>query len=266
MAMRAVRPLLRGYPMGMDLSKPPGEGHRHRRPPTYRNIMEIRPHAEQGMPLVYPRWYEDSEEKIDHNYILFNRPQKHSEKIGLVVETTKKTVIVACRYFVRYRNFARVVARTQRCWAHDEDNACVVGDVVQIRRGIRRGKFKTFILHSILEPNIDGRERLKKGLAAMDPPKKPQNTSGYTPIFDLKRGGAATEEEAQRANQLAGDIKALGADYDGSLASQQGKDKWAYLDDGYGEAEEDEDEDGDDGEFSGEEPEGEEDEQGAGGR
>ena len=106
--------------------------------------MMVKPYVEKGMPLLYPRWYDDGEQKIDHNYVLFNRPSNHGEKIGVVVETMKGTAVVACRYFVRYKNFAKVVARVQRCWAHDEDSACVIGDVIHIRKASRRGKFKSF--------------------------------------------------------------------------------------------------------------------------
>ena len=105
----------------------------------------VRPYVERGMPQLYPRWYEDEQEKVDYNYILFNRPQKHAEKIGVVVETMKGTAVVATRYFVRYKNFAKVVSRVNRCWAHDEDNACVVGDVVMIKTAPRRGKYKSYV-------------------------------------------------------------------------------------------------------------------------
>eukprot|EP00756_Hemistasia_phaeocysticola_P057078 Hpha_TRINITY_DN33710_c0_g1::TRINITY_DN33710_c0_g1_i1::g.25188::m.25188 len=222
--------LLMKYPMGTDPTHPPGEGFKMKRPPRYRNVMEVAPYREKGMPLVYPRWYEDNEEKIDHNYILFNRPQKHQEKVGLVVESMKRTVVVAVRYFVRYRNFARVVARTSRCWAHDEDNACVVGDVVHIRKAVRRGKFKSFNIVSILEPNIDGRERAKMGLAVMDEPRTPTNVTKWRPVFDMSRTDAVNEEEARRAEELAADTTAMDADYDGSLADRTGKDRWAFLD------------------------------------
>eukprot|EP01065_Artemidia_motanka_P032242 TRINITY_DN39264_c0_g1_i1.p1 TRINITY_DN39264_c0_g1~~TRINITY_DN39264_c0_g1_i1.p1 ORF type:complete len:270 (+),score=65.76 TRINITY_DN39264_c0_g1_i1:52-810(+) len=242
MALRVSAVLRTGYPMGRDLTRKAGEGFKKRKPMAHQNIIEMKPYIERGMPLVYPRWYEDSEERVDHNYVLFNCPHAHNEKIGVVVEVMRKTVVVACRYFVRYKNFAKVVARTQRAWAHDEDCACIVGDVVHIVKGPRRGKFKTYMIRSILEPNVDGRERLRAGMPSMDPAARP--TQQWEPIFDLGRGEMQNEEEARRADQMAQDIRATGADYDGSLASRSGRDKWAFLDDDL-EMDVDEDEDGD---------------------
>ena len=139
----------------------------------WESVMMVRPYIEPGMPLLYPRWWDDGEEKLDHNYMLFNRPGQHSEKIGVVVETLKGTAIVACKYFVRYNSFARVVARTQRCWSHDEDNACVVGDVVMIKTAPRRGKFKAHLgiaFSHLLNKNVK-QKNIKQ--------KKTKNSSKY---------------------------------------------------------------------------------------
>ncbi|KAJ9467044.1 30S ribosomal protein S17 [Diplonema papillatum] len=227
--VRRTRVLL-GYPMGLDFSKRPGEGFTARRQDNIRNVMQLKPYVERGMPLLYPRWYEDSQENVDHNYILFNRPQSHSEKIGVVVETLKSTAIISCRYFVRYKNFGKVVARVQRCWAHDEDNACVIGDVVMIKKTARRGKYKSFLVQSILEPDLDARERLKKDLPAQNKPELPNYVTGWKPIFDFSRDNRVNDEEASRAEELATDISGTDADYDGGLADRAGKDVWAFLD------------------------------------
>eukprot|EP01059_Diplonema_ambulator_P006607 TRINITY_DN1625_c0_g1_i5.p1 TRINITY_DN1625_c0_g1~~TRINITY_DN1625_c0_g1_i5.p1 ORF type:complete len:261 (+),score=73.03 TRINITY_DN1625_c0_g1_i5:45-827(+) len=218
------------YPMGADFSKRPGEGFKSMVVPPQKNVIMMRPYVEKGMPLLYPRWYEDSEEKIDHNYILFNRPQNHGEKIGVVVENLKGTAIVACRYFVRYKNFGKVVARVQRCWAHDEDNATVVGDVVMIKKVPKRGKYKSYLVQSILEPDLDARERLKKDLPSYNKPEDPGSVTQWKPIFDFSRSNLVNDEEAQRAAALAHDISKTDADYDGGLADRTGKDKWAFLD------------------------------------
>eukprot|EP01063_Lacrimia_lanifica_P002626 TRINITY_DN1139_c0_g2_i1.p1 TRINITY_DN1139_c0_g2~~TRINITY_DN1139_c0_g2_i1.p1 ORF type:complete len:281 (+),score=96.66 TRINITY_DN1139_c0_g2_i1:88-843(+) len=235
MALRAglLRPTrVLSVKMGQDLRRP-GEGFNVKRIPVFRNVMMMKPYVERGMPLLYPRWYEDAQEPLDHNYVLFNRPERHTEKIGVVTETMNRTAVVAVRYFVRYKNFAKVVSRIQRCWAHDEDNACVAGDVVQIKRSVRRGKFKTYLVQSILEPNIEGRERLKKDLPVMPKAVVPNSATGWKPLFDFSRDDKVNEEEQRRAEQLATDIHRTDADYDGGLADRTGKDKWAFLDDDF---------------------------------
>jgi small subunit ribosomal protein S17 len=52
---------------------------------------------------------------------------------GLVVsDTMDKTVVVAVEQRVRHPRYAKTMRRTNRLKAHDETNACGVGDRVQI--------------------------------------------------------------------------------------------------------------------------------------
>ena len=81
-----------------------------------------------------------------------------------------KTAVVAANYMVFYPKFNQRVTRTSRYFAHDEDMACVEGDLVHIKGCRKLSKYKHYYVFSILEPNIEGRERLKLGLRTVPPP------------------------------------------------------------------------------------------------
>lgn len=52
---------------------------------------------------------------------------------GTVVSTKmQKTVVVAVESFKRHRLYKKTLRRTKRYKAHDETNACVLGDIVRI--------------------------------------------------------------------------------------------------------------------------------------
>ena len=52
---------------------------------------------------------------------------------GTVVSTKmQKTVVVAVERIVRHRLYKKAMRRTKRYKAHDETNACMLGDVVRI--------------------------------------------------------------------------------------------------------------------------------------
>jgi small subunit ribosomal protein S17 len=86
----------------------------------------------------------------------------------------KKTAVVAANYMVYYPKYNQKVARTGRYFAHDEDMGCVDGDLVHIKACRKLSKYKHYYIFSILEPNIEGRERLKLGL-----PVRPPDLFGY---------------------------------------------------------------------------------------
>ncbi|HZQ34734.1 MAG TPA: 30S ribosomal protein S17 [Dehalococcoidia bacterium] len=53
--------------------------------------------------------------------------------IGTVVSTKmQKTVVVAVESLKRHRLYKKTLRRTKRYKAHDETNACVLGDIVRI--------------------------------------------------------------------------------------------------------------------------------------
>jgi small subunit ribosomal protein S17 len=107
----------------------------------------------------------------DMSSLLFNQPTNGSDRVGYVVGTKMlKTAVVACNYLVYYPKYNQRVARTSRVFAHDEDMACVDGDLVHVRMCRKISRYKHYYIFSILEPNIEGRERLKVGLPAVAPP------------------------------------------------------------------------------------------------
>jgi small subunit ribosomal protein S17 len=56
------------------------------------------------------------------------------ERVGLVVsDKMDKTVVVAIENRVPHPKYGKIMVRTQRYKAHDEGNACHVGDRVRIR-------------------------------------------------------------------------------------------------------------------------------------
>ena len=107
----------------------------------------------------------------DLSSMIFNQPTQGSDKIGYVVDTKHfKTAIVASNYLVYYPRYNQKVARTGRYQAHDEDLATVEGDLVHIKMCRKISRHKHYYVFSILDPNIEGRERLKLGLPAVPPP------------------------------------------------------------------------------------------------
>jgi small subunit ribosomal protein S17 len=103
--------------------------------------------------------------------VIFNRPMEGSDKIGYVVGTAMaKTAVVATNHLVYYPKFNVRVSRSSRLFAHDEDMACVDGDLVHVKSCRKISRYKHYYVFSILEPNVEGRERLKIGLRSVPPP------------------------------------------------------------------------------------------------
>jgi small subunit ribosomal protein S17 len=56
------------------------------------------------------------------------------ERVGLVVsDKMQKTVVVAIENRAPHPRYGKIVVKTQRYKAHDEDNKCKVGDRVRIQ-------------------------------------------------------------------------------------------------------------------------------------
>jgi small subunit ribosomal protein S17 len=72
-------------------------------------------------------------------------------KIGVVVsDKMDKTVVVAVEHFRRHPLYGRQIRRTRRFKAHDPDNACRVGDQVEIMESRPLSKEKHWIVTQIL--------------------------------------------------------------------------------------------------------------------
>lgn len=148
----------------------------------------------------------------DITSMIFNQPRQGSDKIGYVVGTSMlKTAVVATNHMVYYPKFNQRVSRTSRFFAHDEDLACVEGDLVHIKQSRKISKYKHYYVFSILEPNIEGRERLKLGLKAVPPPLFGYPVSRRVVKLNLTKAedtkeklAAAIQEHVQDAYRFAG--------------------------------------------------------------
>jgi len=71
---------------------------------------------------------------------------------GVVVsDLMDKTVVVEVQRLVRHRLYKRVIRRTTKCKAHDEQNECSVGDRVRIMESRPLSKTKRWRVVSVLE-------------------------------------------------------------------------------------------------------------------
>ena len=81
-----------------------------------------------------------------------NRPSK----IGTVVSAGKmdKTVVVAVETSVRHNVYGKTVKRTYKLKAHDEENACQIGDKVKVMETRPLSKDKRWRVVEITEKAI----------------------------------------------------------------------------------------------------------------
>ena len=74
------------------------------------------------------------------------------QKVGRVVsDKMQKTVVVAVDYPRRHRLYNKVMTRTSRFKAHDENNECKIGDVVRIEESRPMSKDKRWVVREIIE-------------------------------------------------------------------------------------------------------------------
>jgi small subunit ribosomal protein S17 len=73
------------------------------------------------------------------------------ERIGQVVsDKMDKTVVVAVETRVQHNKYDKIMVRTQRYKAHDEENNCKVGDRVKISETRPLSKTKRWVVADIL--------------------------------------------------------------------------------------------------------------------
>ncbi len=61
------------------------------------------------------------------------RPAKKNVKVGVVTSNKmKKTIVVSVERRVPHPLYRRIVTRTSKFLAHDEENSCHIGDTVSI--------------------------------------------------------------------------------------------------------------------------------------
>lgn len=73
------------------------------------------------------------------------------ERVGLVVsDKMDKTVVVAVENRAPHPKYGKIVVRTHRYKAHDEENKCNVGDRVRIQETRPLSRTKRWIVKDIL--------------------------------------------------------------------------------------------------------------------
>ena len=73
-------------------------------------------------------------------------------RTGVVVsDKMDKTIVVAIRENVRHPLYAKVIRRTYKLKAHDENNECRIGDKVEVMETRPLSKDKRWRLVSIIE-------------------------------------------------------------------------------------------------------------------
>ncbi len=73
------------------------------------------------------------------------------ERIGQVVsDKMDKTVVVAVETRVQHKKYDKIMVRTQRYKAHDEENNCKIGDRVKISETRPLSKTKRWVVADIL--------------------------------------------------------------------------------------------------------------------
>ncbi len=73
--------------------------------------------------------------------------------VGSVVgDKMDKTVVVSVERMVRHRRYGKVLRRVKKYKAHDERNACRVGDVVRIVESRPLSREKRWVVEEIVKP------------------------------------------------------------------------------------------------------------------
>ncbi|MDX2098765.1 MAG: 30S ribosomal protein S17 [Leptolyngbyaceae cyanobacterium bins.59] len=74
------------------------------------------------------------------------------EQVGLVVsDKMDKTVVVAVENRAPHPKYGKIMVRTKRYKAHDEENQCKAGDRVRIRESRPLSRTKRWIVVDILK-------------------------------------------------------------------------------------------------------------------
>lgn len=80
------------------------------------------------------------------------KTRRKLSKVGRVVsDKMDKTVVVTVPNRRRHRIYHKIVTHTRRFKAHDEHNACRVGDLVRIEESRPYSKEKTWVVRDIIE-------------------------------------------------------------------------------------------------------------------
>ncbi len=75
--------------------------------------------------------------------------------VGKVVSNKMdKTITVESNELVKHPKYGKYVKKTRKYHAHDENNECGIGDIVEIEESRKISKTKSFVLKRIVQKNI----------------------------------------------------------------------------------------------------------------
>ena len=78
--------------------------------------------------------------------------EQRKVRVGMVVSTKRdKTIVVAIVDNVRHPKYGKIIKRTVKIHAHDEENVCTVGDKVAVMETRPLSKTKRWRLVEIIE-------------------------------------------------------------------------------------------------------------------
>lgn len=78
--------------------------------------------------------------------------------VGKVVSNKMdKTITVESNELVKHPKYGKYVKKTRKYHAHDENNECGIGDIVEIEESRKISKTKSFVLKRIVQKYFIGR-------------------------------------------------------------------------------------------------------------
>ena len=77
------------------------------------------------------------------------------QRLGIVIsDRMQKSVVVAVEYRYKHQFYSKIVIRTKRYLAHDEQNNCNIGDEVIVEESRPLSKRKRWIVKKILNKAV----------------------------------------------------------------------------------------------------------------
>nr|YP_010485285.1 ribosomal protein S17 [Sargassum fulvellum]UVW81079.1 ribosomal protein S17 [Sargassum fulvellum] len=77
------------------------------------------------------------------------------QRLGIVIsDKMQKSVVVAVEYRYKHQFYSKIVVRTKRYLAHDEENNCNIGDEVIVEESRPLSKRKRWIVKKILNKAV----------------------------------------------------------------------------------------------------------------
>lgn len=92
---------------------------------------------------------------VRQHEVLPGQEKRRQMKVGRVVsDKMDKTIIVAVEYTRQHPIYKKAMKRTSKFAAHDEQNACKIGDVVRIEETRPLSKTKRWIVREIVQRRV----------------------------------------------------------------------------------------------------------------